>query len=283
MSQPTREQFLEQVLSHVKTRFPLVEITKAPEFAVSVNGNVASLENLYRIILLQPERSDRHIDRWMVELLRAAEGSPDQSANFEEVKTRVMPMVLAETATDKDGAMVSQSLLPGLRIVYALDNDRTIAYIPQQVMEGWGITMEQLHETALDNLVDHSKEIGGQAAQDEDGTINLVILQTLDGFFDKEAGRGKNDGTYTNKTLLVAGMHFMDGYNYELERVRRCVIHYATPAGRVIPFCAYNGGLTHRTSIEEQFSMPLAEYKERRKALGDASADDADCSGCAGN
>jgi len=112
-----------------------------------------------------------------------------------------------------------------------------------------------------------------------DGLSFRKFLQTLDGFFDKEAGRGKNDGTYTNKTLLVAGMHFMDGYNYELERVRRCVIHYATPAGRIIPFCAYNSGLTHRTAIEDQFSMPLAEYRERRRALGDTGPDEADCSG----
>lgn len=182
MSQPTREQFLSHVITHVKTKFPLVDISQSDDFAVSVNGNMASLENLYRIILLQPERVDRHIDRWMVELLRAAEGSPDQSAKFEEVKPRVMPMVLAESATDKEGAMVSQSLLPGLRVVYALDNDRTIAYIPQQIFDDWGITLDQLHETAIENLVDRSREIGGQAAQDDDGTINLVILQTLDGY-----------------------------------------------------------------------------------------------------
>ena len=64
--------------------------------------------------------------------------------------------------------------------------------------------------------------------------------------------------------LLVAGMHFMDGYNYELERVRRCLIHYATPAGRIIPFCAYNGGHYLRERIEQQFSVPLAEYHRRR-------------------
>jgi len=93
------------------------------------------------------------------------------------------------------------------------------------------------------------------------------FLQTLDGFFDKDAGRGEKDGTYTNKTLLVAGMHFMDGYNYELERVRRCVIHYATPTGKIIPFCAYNSGLVHRTSIENRFSVPLEEYKKKRKLI----------------
>jgi uncharacterized radical SAM superfamily Fe-S cluster-containing enzyme len=98
-----------------------------------------------------------------------------------------------------------------------------------------------------------------------DGLDFMRFIQTLDGFFDKDAGRGKMDGTYTNKTLLVAGMHFMDGYNYELERVRRCVIHYATPAGKIIPFCAYNGGFVHRTAMEERFSVPLDEYRQRAK------------------
>ncbi len=63
-------------------------------------------------------------------------------------------------------------------------------------------------------------------------------------------------------------MHFMDGYNYELERVRRCVIHYATPAGRIIPFCAYNGGLVHRTAMEDQYSVSLEEYRRRMKERG---------------
>lgn len=35
------------------------------------------------------------------------------------------------------------------------------------------------------------------------------------------------DGTFTYRTLLVAGMHFQDAYNYDIERVKRCVIHYA--------------------------------------------------------
>ena len=93
------------------------------------------------------------------------------------------------------------------------------------------------------------------------------FLQTLDGFFDKEAGRGAKDGTYTNKTLLVAGMHFMDNYNYDFERIRRCVIHYATPAGRIIPFCSYNGGHYQREVIEGQYSMNMEEYKAHRAEI----------------
>jgi len=66
-------------------------------------------------------------------------------------------------------------------------------------------------------------------------------LHTLNGMVDKNVGRGEA-GRKTFRSLLVAGMHFMDLYNYETARARRCVIHYATPEGRLYPFCTYNAG-----------------------------------------
>jgi uncharacterized radical SAM superfamily Fe-S cluster-containing enzyme len=54
------------------------------------------------------------------------------------------------------------------------------------------------------------------------------------------------------KGLFVGCMHFMDPYNFDLERVERCCIHYATPDLRLIPFCSYN--IFHRASVEEKFS-----------------------------
>jgi hypothetical protein len=83
------------------------------------------------------------------------------------------------------------------------------------------------------------------------------FLATLQGLTDKRYGRGEKDGTYTYKTLMVAGMHFMDSYNYDVERVKRCVIHYAAPNGLIYPFCAYNSGPTFREKIEKRFSEPV--------------------------
>ncbi|MBM3291980.1 radical SAM protein [Candidatus Bathyarchaeota archaeon] len=57
------------------------------------------------------------------------------------------------------------------------------------------------------------------------------------------------------KGLFVGCMHFMDPYNFDLERVERCCIHYATPDKRLIPFCAYN--TLHRTNIENKFSQTI--------------------------
>jgi 7,8-dihydro-6-hydroxymethylpterin dimethyltransferase len=97
-----------------------------------------------------------------------------------------------------------------------------------------------------------------------EGLTMTKLGQTIEGLLDKKAGRGANDGTYTYKTLMVAGMHFMDSYNYDVERVKRCVIHYSAPNGFLYPFCTYNSGLVFRGQIEKQFSVSKEEY--RRKA-----------------
>jgi len=55
--------------------------------------------------------------------------------------------------------------------------------------------------------------------------------------------------------IMIGSMHFMDPYNFDLERVNRCVIHYATPDGRIIPFCSMN--TLHRRAVEEKFAQPL--------------------------
>jgi uncharacterized radical SAM superfamily Fe-S cluster-containing enzyme len=66
------------------------------------------------------------------------------------------------------------------------------------------------------------------------------------------------------KMMFVGGMHFQDLYNYDIERVKRCAIHYAVPDGRIIPFCAYNGGPTFRDEVEKKFSVPIEEWRRTR-------------------
>jgi len=89
-----------------------------------------------------------------------------------------------------------------------------------------------------------------------------VFLTTLQGLMDKRVGRGKGAASpKTYKTMLVAGMHFMDAYNYDVDRVRRCVVHYSAPDGRLYPFCTYNSGPTFRDAVERRYSTPLDEWK----------------------
>jgi len=60
-----------------------------------------------------------------------------------------------------------------------------------------------------------------------------------------------------HRMILISAMHFMDAYNFDIERVQRCVVHYAVPDGRLIPFCTMNN--FHREEIEKKFSKPIKE------------------------
>jgi uncharacterized radical SAM superfamily Fe-S cluster-containing enzyme len=70
-------------------------------------------------------------------------------------------------------------------------------------------------------------------------------------------------GDFARQFLMISSMHFMDPYNFDLERVQRCVIHYAVPDGRIIPFCTMNS--IHRPEVEKKLGVPLNEWKKRHK------------------
>jgi len=68
-------------------------------------------------------------------------------------------------------------------------------------------------------------------------------------------GTGDAIKEFHRHTLFIGAMHFMDLYNMDLERIKRCGVHYATPDGRIIPFCTYN--TLYRVEVEKKFAMPL--------------------------
>ena len=151
-------------------------------FTMRVNGNLVTLENVYRLATLRPEERLHQIDRWMVELLRAGEGTPDRFGTLDELKTRILPVVLPGAAADHYKGTVNSILVEGLLVAYAIDQDRTISYIPQERFVDWKITVEELHELAIENLVARSEALAAHAAEDENGEVNLILFQTMDGY-----------------------------------------------------------------------------------------------------
>lgn len=184
MSKPSRLDFLDDVAQLVTAKFPLVKLEKSEgDFSLRLNGHWVSLENLYRLALGNPDQLPKHVERWVAELLRAAEGSPDRHATFDELRPRVLPMVHGGRRSDVAGQpMVRQQLLEGLFVAYAIDSERTISYIPRSLFDSWKIEIEQLHEAALENLIQRSQVLQAHAAPDETGQVNLILIQTMDGY-----------------------------------------------------------------------------------------------------
>ena len=75
--------------------------------------------------------------------------------------------------------------------------------------------------------------------------------------FPNNQARQKTIANTPYRSFLMASMHFQDVYNYQIDRVKRCVIHYAAPDGRIYPFCTYNSGPYHRERIEREYSVPV--------------------------
>ncbi|MEM3666722.1 MAG: hypothetical protein QW222_06550, partial [Candidatus Bathyarchaeia archaeon] len=69
----------------------------------------------------------------------------------------------------------------------------------------------------------------------------------------------KSLGNIRRRIFLLGCMAFMDRYNFDINRVKRCVIHYVTPDLRIIPFCAYNN--IHRTHVEKEYDKKAAEVE----------------------
>ena len=65
---------------------------------------------------------------------------------------------------------------------------------------------------------------------------------------------------FHKKTLFLGMMHFMDRYNYDITRLRRCNIHYALPDGRLVPFCAFNVlEELYRDNIQKMYAKARVE------------------------
>jgi len=73
-------------------------------------------------------------------------------------------------------------------------------------------------------------------------------------------------GKFHDIALFIGMMHFMDLYNYDIDRVQRCCIHYAVPDGRIIPFCAFNViPQVFRDKTQKEFSISPKEWEKKHK------------------
>ena len=94
------------------------------------------------------------------------------------------------------------------------------------------------------------------------------FLQSFEGYQDRTKRSTFNGKQPPYASLFIAGMHFMDAYNFSVERVMRCVIHYPDPTGKLYPFCAYNGAPVYRKRVEDKFKLSAEELKKKIEAEG---------------
>jgi len=112
----------------------------------------------------------------------------------------------------------------------------------------------------IDKFVDYDKAPSG---------FNLKKLlkdAAIGGSYDSLRG-------FHYKSLFVGSMWFQDAFNLNVDRLQRCVIHYATEEG-IVPFCAYNGlGVGDKIREKHSVSIPDWEKKSGKKIKDDLRKD----------
>ena len=68
-------------------------------------------------------------------------------------------------------------------------------------------------------------------------------------------------GDFMRRIVMIGIMHFQDVWNFDLDRVQKCAIHYVTPDMKIRSFCTYNS--IHRPIVEKQFAMPISEWTKK--------------------
>lgn len=136
-----------------------------------------------------------------------------------------------------------------------LDGLREIADTYEAPLTSWqkakvgGRLLWELHQTV------------DTTAEPSDVHLSRWLLESLTA--------GTYDGLveFHRNALFLGMMHFMDPYNYDVDRVRQCDIHYAMPDGRVVPFCAYNVlPNRYRDAVHDTHSVPASDWMEREYA-----------------
>lgn len=115
----------------------------------------------------------------VIVFLSGQEGSNE----WREVQDRVLPQFMpVENKTQIP--LVSKEFSEEVDIGFVIDAETKYQFIDPNMLETYGISEEQLYDTALDNLEAISKNISVEVAQasDEDETAKYVIVELDDGF-----------------------------------------------------------------------------------------------------
>ena len=94
----------------------------------------------------------------------------------------------------------------------------------------------------------------GKYVNEEKKPKDLKFVRMLAGAVSGTNYHGLAD--FHKNSLFLGMMHFQDPYNWDIDRIHKCDIHYAVPDGRILPFCTFNviPGL-YRDKIQRKYSI----------------------------
>lgn len=145
---------------------------------------VSDLSNAYAAYARDPSQLDA-VARGYVRVL-LGELPPRTERDFASLNDRVMPMLkpieLLVVVSERKLPMIAyRDFLADLIIAYVIDEPHSVAYINEEQLDAWGVTLQELHDTAVANLRRRTGEESRYTTVGE-GEQRLFIFSSGDGY-----------------------------------------------------------------------------------------------------
>jgi len=176
------EAFGEQVLAILRRHWPDRAVELTGPFDLIVDGRHLGLENVYRMVLGDPERGTDIVEDYLEKILDGDELGTSVIP-WELARHRIMPRIQPEAIFRQlDREQVAHvPWVNGTVIVFVLDMPQVTVSLTVEQAVRWGVDMDTLDEIARRNLEKYSPELKIQVVESRDGG-RAAILNEYDGY-----------------------------------------------------------------------------------------------------
>ena len=176
------EAFGEQVLSILNRHWPDRGATLTGPFDLIVDGRHLGLENVYRMVLGDPERGTEIVEDYLEKILDG-DGAGVGVLPFEIARHRIMPRIQPTSIFEQlDREQVAHiPWVNGTVVVFVVDMPSVTVSLTVEQAIRWGVDMDDLDELARRNLERYSPDLEIQIVESKDGG-RAAIVNEHDGY-----------------------------------------------------------------------------------------------------
>ena len=176
------EAFCEHVVHILRRHFPDREVQLAGPMDLYLDGRHLGLNNLYRMVLAEPERGVEIVEDFLEQLLEGDDIS-QMPMPLSMAKARIMPRIQPTSIFEQlDSAQVAyQPFVNETVILYVIDMPRMTVSITIEQMIRWGVSIDEIDTVSRENLSRYQPELKLQIVEAQDGG-RAAIFNMQDGY-----------------------------------------------------------------------------------------------------
>ncbi len=176
------EAFSEQVVRILRRLFPDRDVQLAGPMDLCLDGRHLGLENLYRMVSVEPSRGVELVEDFLDRLFDGDQLS-QLPLPLSMAQPRIMPRIQPESIFEQlDCEQVAHlPFVNGTVILYAIDMPRMTVSITTEQMLRWGVTVDELDDMARENLATYEPGLRMQLVEARGGG-RAALFNMQDGY-----------------------------------------------------------------------------------------------------